>query len=446
MNIQNNTDNRYIAEQIFRAGVNSVLPDKLISGAVFINGNILHIANREFSLEQISDIWVIGAGKAAAIMASEIEKILGNKVSGGHVIVKYGHLVKLKKIKVSEAGHPVPDENSFAASKSVLKIAQQAGKHDLVICLLSGGGSALLCDVPEGLLPDDISQINDLLVRSGATIGEINAVRKHLSDIKGGNLARAIYPAQSVSLILSDVIGDNIDVIASGPTAPDPTTYIDAVEIIDKYGIRELVAKRIIDFLNAGTIRQKPETPKPEDIVFSKTSNIIIGNNRIALENARLKAAEFNIKSVIIDDRLQGDVVSVAERLVKTALVFQSDALEQKPVCLLFGGETTVKVTGNGKGGRNQHLALLCAKLLLGKRGITVLCAGTDGTDGDTDVAGAVVDTETIKSALLKGIDAETYLSDFNSYNFFKNSSGHIITKPTLTNVMDLIIIIVHSP
>ena len=445
MNIQNDTDHRYIAEQIFRAGVNSVLPDKLISGAVFVNGNMLHIANREFSLEQISDIWVIGAGKAAAIMASEIEKILGDRVSGGHVVVKYGHSVGLNKITVSEAGHPVPDENSFAASKSVLDIAQKAKEHDLVICLLSGGGSSLLCDVPEGLLPDDISQINDLLVRSGATIGEINAVRKHLSDIKGGNLARAIYPAQSVSLILSDVICDNIDVIASGPTAPDTTTYIDAIEVIDKYGIRESTPKRIIDFLHAGAICQKPETPKPEDIIFSKTSNIIIGNNHIALENARLKAAEFNIKSVIIDDKLQGDVVSVAERLVETALRFQSDVLETKPVCLLLGGETTVKITGNGKGGRNQHLALLCAKLLCGKCRITVLCAGTDGTDGPTDVAGAVVDSETIRSALLNGIDAEVYLSDFNSYNFFKYSSGHIITGPTLTNVMDIIIIIVDS-
>ena len=429
------TNRRYIAEQIFLSAVTGVLPDRIIADAVFIDKNRLHIANRRFSLEEITNIWVIGAGKAGAIMASEIEKILGDRITEGHIIVKYGHSVKLNKIAVSEAGHPVPDQNSFAASKSVLDIAQKAKESDLVICLLSGGGSALLSDSPERLFPADIMLINDLLVKSGATINEINAVRKHLSDIKGGKLARAVYPAHLVSLILSDVIGDKLDVIASGPTAPDPTTYIDAIEVIDKYGIRELIPKRIIDFLHD----EKAETPKPGNIVFSKTSNIIIGNNRIALENARLKAKEFNINSIIVDDKLQGDVVQVSEYLVETALKYS----ENKPVCLLFGGETTVKPTGNGLGGRNQHLALLCAKALRGKRGITILCAGTDGTDGPTDAAGAVVDAGTIQLALSKKLDAEVYLSNFDSYNFFKLSSGHIITGPTLTNVMDIMIIII---
>ena len=437
MNDQNNTNHRYIAEQLFLSAVKSVLPDRLISGAVFINGDTLHIADREFSLEQIKNIWVIGAGKASAIMALEVEKILGDRIAGGHIVVKYGHSVNLKKITVSEAGHPVPDKNSFTASKSILDIAQKAEESDLVICLLSGGGSSLLCDAPEGLLPEDIITTNDLLVTSGAAIGEINAVRKHLSNIKGGGLARAVHPAHLATLILSDVIGDNIDVIASGPTAPDTTTCFDAIAVIDKYEIRKSMPTRVIDFLCNG----KAETPKPGDIVFSKTSNIIIGNNRIALESARLKALEFNINSVIVEDKLQGDVIAVSEYLVETALKFQSYAFVLKPVCLLFGGETTVKVTGNGLGGRNQHLALLCAKALCGKRGITILCAGTDGSDGPTDAAGAVVDTET----LAKDINYETYLSDFNSYNFFKHTSGHIITGPTLTNVMDIIIIIIDT-
>ena len=438
MKTENDTNRRYIAEQLFLSAVNSVLPDKLISGAVFINGDTLHIANREFSLEQINNIWVIGAGKASAIMASEVEKILGDRIAGGHIIVKYGHSVKLKKIAVSEAGHPVPDKNSFAASKSVLEIARNAEESDLVICLLSGGGSSLLCDSPEGLLPEDIITTNDLLVKSGAAIDEINAVRKHLSDIKGGGLARAVCPAHLVSLILSDVIGDNIDVIASGPTAPDTTTRFDAIAVIDKYEIRKTMPVRVIDFLSA----EKAETPKPGDIAFSKTSNIIIGNNHIALENARLKAMEFKINSVIVEDKLQGDVVSVSQYLVETALKFQSYPFVFKPVCLLFGGETTVKVTGNGLGGRNQHLALLCAKALCGKRGITILCAGTDGTDGPTNAAGAVVDMETISK---EGLDPEIYLREFNSYNFFKQFSGNIITGPTLTNVMDIIIILIDS-
>jgi glycerate-2-kinase len=441
MKLKNDTDSRYIAEQIFLSGVNSVLPDKLIADAVFVDENMLRIANREFS--QIANIWVIGAGKAGAIMALEVEKILGDRIAGGHIITKYGHSVKLKKIAVTEAGHPVPDQNSFTASKSVLDIAQKAEANDLVICLLSGGGSALLCDAPDGLLPDDIIKINDLLVKSGATINEINAVRKHLSDIKGGKLASAIYPAHSVSLILSDVIGDKLDVIASGPTAPDPTTYADAIDVVEKYEIGKLIPQRVIDFLNDGALGKKPETPKSGDIVFSKTANIVIGNNRIALENAKLKALEFNLNPVIIDDKLQGDVVSVAEYLVETALKYKADVLAPKPACLLFGGETTTKPTGNGLGGRNQHLALLCAKALSGKQGITILCAGTDGTDGPTDAAGAVVDTDTTQSALSQGVDPEIYLADFNSYNFFKHTSGHIITGPTLTNVMDIAVIIV---
>ncbi|MDR2886974.1 MAG: DUF4147 domain-containing protein [Bacteroidales bacterium] len=443
MNSHHSTNRRHTAEQIFRAAVNSVMPDRLVSSTVSVERNMLRIAGIEYSLGDMENIWVIGAGKASAMMALEMEKILGSRITGGRVIVKYGHAVELKKITVSEAGHPVPDHNGFEASAAVLDIARRAGATDLVICLLSGGGSSLLCDAPEELTADDIAAVNDMLVTSGATINEINAVRKHLSGIKGGRLAVAIYPAQTVSLILSDVTGDLLDVIASGPTAPDPTTFADAIDVIDKYGIREALPSRIIKFLFDGANGGKTETPKPGDPVFNSVSNIITGSNRIALESARLKAAELNLATVIVDNCLQGDVAPVSEYLVETALRYQADASATKPACLLFGGETTVKTSGSGTGGRNQHLALLCARLLRNKRGITILCAGTDGTDGPTDAAGAVVDSETAATALQKGLDPDTYLSDFNSYNFFKHSSGHIITGPSLTNVMDIVIVIV---
>ena len=432
-----------IAEQIFLAGVDSVLPDKLIKSVVSINGSSLKIGHLTIELEDKKNIYVIGAGKASAVMAVEIENILGNRINSGHVIVKYGFAAHVKYIKITEAGHPFPDSNGFKATGSILTLVRNAGPDDLVICLLSGGGSALLCDTPEELKPDDLILVNSMLVNSGASIHEINAVRKHLSSVKGGQLAKIVYPATLVSLILSDVLGDALDVIASGPTAPDTTTFIDAIEVLEKFNIKSSLPPRIIEFLYAGAVGKKPDTPKPGDRIFKKIHNIIIGNNRLALENARLKAQELNINSVIIDDELQGDIFSVAEYLVYTALKFKRDKMEVKPVCILFGGETTVKMTGKGMGGRNQHLALVCAELLKGNPGITVLCAGTDGNDGPTDAAGAAVDSETLLSAASKGLDHERFLKEFNSYNFFRKAGGHIITGPTMTNVMDIVIIIV---
>ena len=434
---------REIAEQIFLAGVESVLPDKLISGNLALKGNTLHIGQKRINLEKTGNIFIIGAGKASAIMAREVEKILGERITRGHIIVKYGHSTDLKKIKISEAGHPFPDSSGFKATKKVLEIAQDAGSEDLVICLLSGGGSSLLCDCPDELTPDDLVLVNKLLVNCGAGIREINAVRKHLSTVKGGRLAGAVYPATLVSLILSDVIGDHPDIIASGPTAPDPTTFVDAIEVLDKYNIKGSLPDRIINYLYEGAMCRKPDTPKPGDEIFNKTSNFIIGSNRIALENARLKAMEYNINAVITEDELQGDTVSVSEYLVETALKYRRDKNEIKPVCIRLGGETTVKMTGKGSGGRNQHLAMLCAGLLEKIPGITIMCAGTDGTDGPTKAAGAVVDNETVITAFNKNIDIQEYIRDFNSYNFFRKTGGHIITGPTMTNVMDIVIMIV---
>ena len=434
---------RQIAEQVFLSGIEAVQPDKLVKSNMKFDGSVLRIGNLKIALEDKKNIYVIGAGKASAIMAAEVEKILGNRIKGGHVIVKYGFSSNIKSIRITEAGHPFPDSNGFKATASILKLANEASSDDLVICLLSGGGSSLLCDTPEGLKPDDLIMVSKLLVNSGASIHEINAVRKHLSGVKGGRLAKMVYPATLVSLILSDVHGDDLDVIASGPTAPDPTTFIDAIEVLEKFNIKSSLPSGIFEFLYDGALGKKPDTPKPGDKIFEKTHNLIIGNNRLALELARQKTLEFNINSVIIDDELQGDAISVAEYLVDTAKNFKQDNREVKPVCILFGGETTVKMTGKGLGGRNQHLALLCAQMLGDMPGITILCAGTDGNDGPTDAAGAVVDSATIPSALSKGLDPGKYLKDFNSYNFFRKCGGHIITGPTLTNVMDIVIIIV---
>jgi len=437
------SNNRSIAEQIFMAGVESVIPAGLITNVLILKDNILLIGDLSFSLELIDNIYVIGAGKASAIMAAEVEKILGKLVSGGHIAVKHGHSTKLKYIKVTEAGHPVPDLNSFKATEAILEIAGRAEKDDLVICLLSGGGSALLSDFPVGSSPEEMMALNDLLVNSGATIREINAVRKHLSIVKGGNLARRIFPATLVSLILSDVPGNPLDVIASGPTSPDPTTFQQAITVIEQFDLEESVPAELFKYLRDGAAGLIQETPKPDDAAFSNTHNLLIGTNSIALEAAKLKALEFNINPVIIDDQLQGDVISVAEYIVQTALKFKDDPNEVKPVCLLFGGETTVVMTGNGLGGRNQHLAMLCATLLQNQPDITILSAGTDGTDGPTDATGAVVDSDTLSIAKSKNVDIQKYIDDFDSYRFFKKVGGQIITGPTMTNVMDIIVVIV---
>jgi len=436
-------NHKEIAEQIFLAGVDGVLPKNLINRKILLIDNKLKISELSFTLDVINNIYVIGAGKATAMMAMEVEKILGERIKGGHIIVKYGYSCDLKYIDVTEAGHPVPDSNGIRATQEILKIAEKADSSDLVICLLSGGGSSLLYDIPEGSSHEDMIKLNGLLINSGASISEINAVRKHLSSVKGGQLARAVYPATLLNLILSDVPGDPLEVIASGPTVPDSTTYEQALTVLSAYGLTEIIPDKVFHLLLDGVKGLQPETPKSGDKIFDKTFNILVGTNRIALDASKNKALEYNINAVIVDDQLQGDVSSVVEYIVETAVRFKNDKNEVKPVCLLFGGETTVKMTGKGTGGRNQHFALLSALLLQLNPGITILSAGTDGTDGPTDAAGAVVDSATIQEAILKNLDPEIYLAGFDTYNFFKKAGGHIITGPTLTNVMDIIVVIV---
>lgn len=436
-------DHRSTAEKIFRAGVQSVLPRILIQRSVSLSGNILSLGHLDYDIKKIDRIFVIGAGKASGLMASEVEKILGKRISGGIIIVKDGHACKLKHMRIKEAGHPTPDSRGFKATKKILKIAKTADVNDLVICLISGGGSALMADLPNGIKKREIALANNLLVNSGASIMEINAVRKHLSQVKGGHLARHVYPANLVSLILSDVPGDDLDVIASGPTTADSTTFEMALSVMRKYKSLSSIPEPIFRYLKDGEAGKNSETPKKGDDTFKKTHNILIGNNKVALEAAKLEALELNINAVIIDYQLQGNTSSVAEYIVETALRFKADMNEVKPVCLLFGGETTLKMTGKGRGGRNQHLALLCVEMLRDLPGITILSAGTDGTDGPTDAAGAVVDYETCKISDLKKADPLKYIDKFDSYRFFKKVGGHVFTGPTMTNVMDMIVVIV---
>lgn len=423
-----------LAKEIFLAALSEVEPYSLIKRNVRLEGDILKVGQLELDLTQFGSIYLIGAGKAFASQAKAVCEILGEKIKAGIGITKYGHTLPLKKIKLFEAGHPLPDKEGGQATGAILALLEKAGEEDLIFCLLSGGGSALLFAPAKGISLEEVKELNSALLSSGANIDEINAVRKHISSVKGGLLAKKAYPARVVSFILSDVIGDSLDVIASGPTSPDESTFADALTALKRYDLEGKVPASILNHLRIGG----PETPKKQDKIFEKVTNIIIGNNRQALYAARDKAKEFGFAPLILTCRMEGEAREAAKVFagICKEIKYSSNPVSP-PACILAGGETTVTLKGEGRGGRNQEFALTAAMQIEGWTEITILSGGTDGTDGPTDAAGAVVDGETL-SKIDK--DPEEYLKNNDSYHFFKDSPCHLITGPTRTNVMDIII------
>lgn len=434
-------NNRQKAIDIFLAGLESVKPKNLIDRYVSIKKNKLQIGDDFVDLSLVENIYVIGGGKASAAMAQALEAILGKRVVAGQIITKYGHALPLKFIEITEAGHPIPDENGILGTKGILSIVKKAQKDDLIICLISGGGSALLTDVPDRCTLEDLKELNSLLLRTGASIAEINCIRKHLSKVKGGFLSKAAFPATLVSLILSDVIGNPLEAIASGPTAPDPTTFADAISIIDHYNIRDRMPTQLYNVLQDGIDNKREETLKEGDEMLNRTTNLIIGTNILALETAKEKACSFGYISRIVADKLDSDIAIVAEYIIEN--ITRNRNSTHKKTCLLFGGEPVVEVKGRGLGGRNQHLTLIMANMLKGLSGVTMMSGGTDGSDGPTDAAGAVVDSETSQKATLLGLDIEEYIENCDAYHFFKQEGGLIKTGPTQTNVMDLMVVLI---
>jgi glycerate 2-kinase len=386
----------------------------------------------------------VGGGKADAPMARALEAILGDRITAGVISVKHGHALPLRRIEVHEAGHPIPDAAGQAAAERILELAASAGRGDLVVCLISGGGSALLPAPVHGLgLPEKMAA-TDLLLRSGATIQEINAVRKHLSRLKGGRLAQVAAPAQVVVLILSDVLGNPLDAIASGPAVPDPTTFADALEIVQRYGLASRFPPAALAYLQRGARGEEPETPKPGDPVFRRVHTVVIGSNEHAARAAVRAARRLGYRTMLLTTFLEGEAREAGRVVAAIARgVGEAGIPLVPPACVIAGGETTVTVRGDGKGGRCQEFTLAAARAIRGRPGLLVAAFGTDGTDGPTDAAGAMADGATVERALALGLDPAAALERNDAYSFFAALGDLYVTGPTRTNVNDLYVTLV---
>ncbi len=436
---------------ILDAALDAVDPFLAVSRAVHWRADGLQVGERFYRWKDYRRVFLLAFGKAATPMAQAVAHGLGPRLEQGLVITKYGHgpsgASEFQNIEIIEAGHPIPDAMGVAATQRAVDMLRNLTAQDLLITLISGGGSALLTLPAQGITLNDLQQTTDLLLASGATIHEINTLRKHLSQIKGGQLARLAYPATVISLILSDVVGSPLDVIASGPTVPDPTTWKDAWKIVEKYNLIDRLPKSVSQYLKAGLQGLIPDTPKPGDPVFEKVQSYIVGDNAIAAEAALQTAISHGFQALILTTFLQGEAREVAQMLVSLGReVVAHHRPLPPPACLILGGETTVTLRGQGKGGRNQELALAAAISLAqipeGDKMI-ILSLATDGTDGPTDAAGGFADATTVARGRALGLDAETYLSHNDSYHYLQAVGHALITGPTRTNVNDLMFIFV---
>jgi glycerate 2-kinase len=434
---------------IYTAAITAVNPEMAVENHVKLNRDTLILLSegshvREFQLERYKNIYVVGSGKATAPMAGAIEKILADKISRGLITVKYGYLEDLSKIEIVEASHPIPDMNGVAGARRIMDIIQEAEEDDLVISLISGGGSALLPLPYNTISLEEKGKTTDLLLKSGATIHELNSVRKHLSQVKGGNLARAAYPATVINLMISDVVGDDMDVIASGPFVPDKSTFSGAMEILKRYDLINKIPESVRKHIQDGIDGAIEETPKEGSDIFKKVTNLIIASNIIALKAAQKEAEKRGYNSIILSSLFEGETRDVAYFHAAIAKeVLASSHPVERPACIISGGETTVTVRGEGLGGRNMEFAMHAAVFIDGYDNILMASIGTDGTDGPTDAAGATADGKTVRNADERDLDITEYIRNNDSYHFFQGINDLIITGPTNTNVMDIRIIIV---
>ncbi|MDH5794276.1 MAG: glycerate kinase [Candidatus Bathyarchaeota archaeon] len=434
---------RALALRSLESALNAVDPKQIIKSRLLLKNSTLHVDGYSIDLKKFMNIYVIGGGKASGSMAEALEQVLGNSITNGLVNVPRSSKNKTAIIKLHEASHPIPDEAGVEGTRRMLKIAEQAKEDDLIICLISGGGSSLM-PLPHGKISiADKKKITNALLKCGATINEINTIRKHISDFKGGWLAKKAYPATILNLILSDVVGDPLDFIASGPTVPDSTTFSDAIKVLKKYRLWSKAPASIRKVLSDGEKGLIPETPKANDEAFKRVHNVVVGNNRLASLTAQKYLKSEGLNTLLLTSTLEGEARHVGIMLASIVHeVSVSGNPVPKPAGIIAGGETTVTVTGKGLGGRNQEIALAAAQKLNDMNGVVVASLSTDGVDGPTDAAGAIADGKTLVRAAKMGLTPEEYLAENDSYHFFSKLGDLIFTGPTGTNVNDVSVIV----
>ncbi len=438
-----------MAKAIFLKALSAVVPSKILKDRIRIQRDRLSVRmegdlEKVFDLNAFDKIFLVGSGKASTSMAQAIEEIFGDRLTKGVITTKYGHLLPLKKTKIIEAGHPIPDQKGYEGARKIQRLLKESGPKDLVIFLLSGGGSALLPFPADHIDLREKQEVTQLLLDCGADIKEINTIRKHISMMKGGWLAKWAYPSTVIAFILSDVVGDQLDVIGSGPTVPDPSTFEEAWEILKKYDLLNEISPSIQKRLRSGKEGKVEETPKPGEIVFEKVYNSLIGSNILALLEAKKEAESLGFNTVILSSSIEGETREASRFHTAIAKeVLSSGNPIPRPACILSGGETTVTIKGNGLGGRNQEFVLTGALEISGIERVILLSGGTDGTDGPTDATGALADHTTVQRAKAMGLNPKVHLENNDAYPFFQKLGDLLITGPTHTNVMDVRIILV---
>jgi glycerate 2-kinase len=431
------------AEAIWRAALAAVEPWSLVRESVERRGDVIRIKGKEFDLAAHERVFIVSFGKAAAAMGEALAEVLDERLTSGLVIVPWPVRKESSRLEYIEASHPVPDARSVEAGRRVLEIASQAGEKDLLFVCISGGGSSLLALPAEGITLEKKRRLTEDLLRAGATIQELNVVRKHLSEIKGGQLARAAFPATVVTLVISDVVADDLGTIASGPTHWDDSTFADARAILECYDLWDASPAMVRARIEDGAAGRVPETLKQNDPVFERVSTFIVGDNMTALRAAKHEAEKRGFEPIFLSSSDGGEARRTAAGYAAflAELACSASALP-RPLCLIAGGELTVTVKGRGKGGRNTEfvLASLVDMEKAEVEGLDwlILSLGTDGIDGPTDAAGAWADPRTIKTARALALNPAEYLDDNDSYSFFKQTGNLIVTGPTGTNVMDL--------
>ena len=428
------------ALEILTAAVESVDPGEAVRRSLRVTDYTLSCGGVDYDLTGKSRVYVVGGGKAGAAMAQAVWGLLGERIDGGSVNIVEGTCAppEIGRIVLNGASHPVPNRNGVRGVEAMLSLTEGLDEADLVIVLISGGGSALMTYPAEGVDLEDVKALTQLLLRSGASIDELNAVRKHLSDFKGGQLARSLHPAKILGVVLSDVVGDPLETIASGPTSPDTTTYEDAVEVLRGYGLWERTPRAIIERLNQGRRGEVDETPKPGDPIFDNVQNVIVGSNTTALRAAAAKAEDLGYHSTIVTSALTSEASEAGRYLAGfVGEALSSDDTRRGSTAAIFGGETVVNVTGSGAGGRNQEVALGAVQGMAGTEALIATLA-TDGVDGPTEAAGALVDGETLRRSSRLGLDASEHLRENDSYGFFSVLGDALVTGPTGTNVNDI--------